>query len=503
MNKSVSPFIPTSEPVLDGNEKKYVLEAFERNWISAGGKYTLELEEKWAKYVGMKYGVACSNGTTAIHLAITALGLQPGDEIIIPDFTIICSASMPILAGLKPVLVDVDEYWCMDPERIEEKITSKTKAIMPVHMYGNSANMEPILKIAKKHNLLVIEDACAAHGAEVDGKKVGSMGDVSCFSFYASKNVTSGEGGMILTNNKDIADYARSLRSQGFEKIRFIHRYLGFNYRMTDIQAAIAVAQVENIDKKIAKRREIAKYYTELLKDIPEIEIHKGAPWGKSTFWMFGVLIKDSFGRSRDEIIELMHDLGIGTERFYTPMSKQPVFIKGGDARYPDITGAYPVSQNLGACGLYLPSGLGITKKDQDRVVKAFLSLRIKGARMIKPTFLREDDRGTFVEALNSGEWKNVSFGTMEKGAVMGNHYHKKTSVFFYLTRGSASVNIMNVVTKEVNNAQLNTRSGLIFSPDFSHSIKFLEKSDFVMGKSIEYNSTDPDTFPLQVPDVK
>lgn len=503
MNKVDSSFLPTSEPVLDGNEKKYIIDALDRNWISAGGKYTQELEEKWAKYVGMKYGVACSNGTIAIHLAITALGLSPGDEIIIPDFTIICSASMPILAGLKPVLVDVDEYWCMDPSKIEEKITPKTRAIMPVHMYGNSANMEPILKIAKKHNLLVIEDACAAHGAEVGGKKVGSMGDISCFSFYASKNVTSGEGGMILTNNKDVAEYAKSLRSQGFEKIRFIHRYLGFNYRMTDLQAAVAVAQVENVEKKVAKRREIAKNYIELLKDIPEIETHKEVPWGKSTFWMFGVLIKDSFGRSRDQVIEKMHDLGVGTERFYTPMSRQPVFIKGGDSKYPDIGGAYPISLYVGSHGLYLPSGLGITKKDQERAVKALLSLRIKGARMIKPTFMREDSRGLFIEALNSGDWKNISFGTMEKGAIMGNHYHKKTFVFFYLTEGAAIINIMNAVTKEVESVELDAKSGLVFNPDFSHSIKFTEKSNFVMGKSTEYNPLDPDTFPLPVPDVK
>ncbi|MCX6706178.1 MAG: DegT/DnrJ/EryC1/StrS family aminotransferase [Candidatus Woesebacteria bacterium] len=368
-------FLPTSSPVLDGNEKRYVGECFKTNWISANGPFTQKLEEKFAKWIGTKYAVACSSGTAAIHLAITSLGLEPGDEIIIPDFTIICSASMPILAGLKPVLVDVDEYWCMDPTKIEEKITKKTKVIMPVHMYGNPANMEPILKIARKHGLLVIEDACAAHGAEVGGKKVGSMGDVGCFSFYSSKNITSGEGGAIVTNNEKVAQMAKLLRSQAFEKPRFFHRFLGFNYRMTDIQAAIAFAQMENVNKKVAKRREIAKNYTRLLKGVKEISFHPEPPWGKSTFWMFGILINKSFGRNRDEVIEMLNRKGIGAERFYYSMSQQPIFLKEKNSCYPNVRGKYPVSQDIARRGLYIPSGLGLSLSDQKRVVKELLSL--------------------------------------------------------------------------------------------------------------------------------
>src|SRR3989344_2041422 len=242
-NKS---FIPTSEPLLDGNEEKYVLDTIRSNWISSAGKYIEEFEEKFASYIGVSYGVACSNGTTALHLALSVLGIGYGDEVIIPDFTIICSASMTILSGATPVLVDVDKYWCIDPAKIEEKITKKTKAIMPVHMYGNPANMTKIMHIAKKHNLYVIEDACASHGAQVGNKKVGGIGDIGCFSFYASKNITTGEGGMVVTNNKELADRARLLRSHAFEKPRFIHRFLGFNYRLTNLQAALGVAQVEH-----------------------------------------------------------------------------------------------------------------------------------------------------------------------------------------------------------------------------------------------------------------
>lgn len=373
-------FLPTNVPVLDGNEKKYVLDCFKRNWISAHGYYTKKLEQSFAKWVGTKYAVVCGNGTEAIHLSIAALGLGYGDEIIIPDFTIICSASMPILAGVKPVLVDVDRYWCIDPDKIEEKITAKTRAIMPVHMYGNPVNMKEILRIAKKHKLFVIEDACAAHGATVGKKKVGSMGDINCFSFYASKNMTSGEGGMVVTNSKALADKVELLKSHAFEKPRFIHRWLGFNYRMTDVQAAIAYGQIEHADRKVARRREIAHTYVKLFRGVSEIELHPEPPWGKSCFWMFSILIKKSFGRSRDEIIDLLAKKGIGSERFFYPMSKQPVFLKGKDPRYPNTSGSYPISHDVADRGLYIPSGLAITYREQKYVVDALLALR-KNAR--------------------------------------------------------------------------------------------------------------------------
>lgn len=501
-NPQNAKFIPTSEPVLDGNEKKYVIDSLNRNWISANGPYTKKLEENFAKWVGTKYAVSCSNGTTAIHLAIAALGLKPGDEIIIPDFTIICSASMPILAGLKPVLVDVDKYWCIDPIKIEEKITKKTKAIMPVHMYGNPANIPAILKIANKHNLLVIEDACAAHGATVGDKRVGSMGNVGCFSFYASKNMTAGEGGMVVTNNKEVYEMAKLLRSHGFETPRFIHRFLGFNYRMTDLQAAVAVAQLENIDKKVKKRREIAEYYRKLLSDVKEISFTEDPSWGKSTFWMFGILIGESFGRNRDEVIEKMGEMGVGTERFYTSMSKQPIFIKGGDERYPDVKGDYRISQDIAVRGLYLPSGLSITKTQQIEVVEKLKSLIVKSSTLFRPTFKRKDERGMFTEILNGGEWKNVSYGEMKQGAVMGNHYHQETKVFFCITRGSVKIDVIDVKNKKTETFTLKKSECVVFKPFYSHAIRFIENSEFIMGKDIAYNLSNPDTYPFEVPNV-
>ena len=499
----VKKFIPTSEPVLDGNEKKYVLDTLERNWISAGGKYSQLLEEKFAKWVGAKFAVTCSSGTSALHLALLSLGIGRSDEVIIPDFTIICSASTTLLTGAKPVLVDVDKYWCMDPKKIEEKISKKTRAIMPIHMYGNPANMKDILRIAKKYKLFVIEDACAAHGATVNGRKVGTLGDVGCFSFYASKNMTSGEGGIVVTNSEEVANLARIFRSQGFEKPRFIHRYIGYNYRLTDIQAAIAYAQLEKIDKKVARRREIAKNYIRLLKNVSEVSVHPEPPWGKSTFWMFGVLIKESFGRSRDEVIELLAERGIGSDRFFTAMSLQPVFLNDKSPNYPDVSGNYSVSRDVGARGLYLPTGLNITLDQQKKVVEILLSLRVKGAKIIKPTFVRKDKRGTFIEALNDIGWENVSYGSMKKGAVMGNHYHKETLLFFYITKGAAKIDIINVKSKVVESFILKAHQGVIFKPNHSHAIRFLELSNFVMGKSLKYDPINPDTYPFTVPEVK
>lgn len=374
--RAAARFLPTGAPVLDGDEKKYLLDCLRRNWISSGGYYTRKLEEAFAGWVGTQHAVTASSGTAALHLALAALGIGPGDEVIIPDFTIICSASMPILVGAKPVLVDVDEYWCIDPEKIEAAITRRTKAIMVVHVYGNPANMKAIHRIARAHHLRVIEDACAAHGAVSDGKKVGSIGDVGIFSFYATKTITSGEGGMVVTNNKALASRVRILKNQAFESPRFVHRFLGFNYRLTDLQCAVAYAQMAHADGNVARRREIANTYTRLIGECEDISTHRDPPWGKSSYWMFGVVIKKSFGRTRDEVMALLAKKGIGTERFFCPMSQQPVFRAGRDARYPDTSGSYPVSRELGQWGLYLPSGLGITLGEQRRVVRTLLSLR-------------------------------------------------------------------------------------------------------------------------------
>lgn len=370
--------VPVSEPLLDGNERQYVLDALDTNWISSVGKYITAFEESFAAYCGVKYGVSCSNGTAALHLAIAALEIGPGDEIIIPDFTLIASANMVILAGAKPVLVDVDpQTFCINPALIEEKITPRTKAIMPVHMYGHPADMDAIHAIAEKHGLYVIEDGAEAHGTEYKGKRVGSLAHSGAFSFYGNKTLTTGEGGMVTTNDPKIAEMAALLRSQAFENPRFVHRFVGFNYRLTNIQAAIGLGQVERADAKIAKRREVAALYNELLKDVPGLTLPYEADYAKSTYWMYGVLVDEAaFGRSKNEVVAGLHAAGVDTRDFFYPMHKQPVYTQGNDPRFPNCAGEYPVSSDLYERGFYLPSGLGLTTGDIEIVVEELRKLQ-------------------------------------------------------------------------------------------------------------------------------
>jgi len=363
--------VPVSEPLLDGNERDYVLDALDTNWISSAGKYIDAFEEKFAAYCGVKYGVACSSGTTAIHLALAGLGVGAGDEVIIPDFTLIASANMVILAGAKPVLVDVDpQTMCIDVNKLEEKITLKTKAIMPVHMYGHPCDMQPIMHIAEQHGLFVIEDGAEAHGTEYKGQRVGGLGHAAAFSFYGNKTLTTGEGGMVTTNSEDLYEMMRMLRSQAFEEPRFVHRFVGFNYRLTNIQAAIGLAQVERAEAKVERRREIAALYNAMLQDVAGITLPYEAEWAKNTYWMYGVLIDEKvFGRSKAEVVAALNQNGVDTRDFFYPMHMQPVFNTGNDPRYPDCNGSYPVSRDLYNRGFYLPSGLGLTADQIEYVV--------------------------------------------------------------------------------------------------------------------------------------
>lgn len=369
--------IPVYEPLLDGNEESYVLDCLKTNWVSSAGKYIALFEEKFADYCGAEYAVACNSGTAAIHLALAALGIGPGDEVIVPSFTIIACANMVILTGAKPVLVDVDpQTWCIDTKKIEEHITSRTKAIMAVHMYGHPCDMDSILEVAKSYGLFVIEDAAEAHGAEYKGRKTGAIGDVGCFSFYGNKIITTGEGGQVVTNNRQIADQARLLRNQAFEEPRFVHRFLGFNYRMTNIQAAIGLAQCETLDDKIDRKRRIAQLYSDLLGEQPDLTLPCEASWAKNVYWMYGVLLEDSFGRSRDDVMRLLQTKGVETRAFFYPLHKQPVFVDGSHPSYPDVSGSYPVSEDLSARGLYLPSGPGLTTDEVKEVVSKLLECR-------------------------------------------------------------------------------------------------------------------------------
>ncbi len=368
--------IPVCEPLLNGREKEYVMDCMDTNWVSSAGKYITLFEEKFSGYCEVSHGVACSSGTTAIHLTLVALGIGPGDEVIIPDFTLIVSANAIILAGAKPVLVDVDpETWCIDSSKIEEKITPRTKAIMAVHMYGHPCDMESICAIAKKHGIFVIEDCAEAHGAEVNGLKVGKFSDASCFSFYGNKILTTGEGGMVLCDDDALAERLKLLRNQGFREPRFVHDVMGFNYRMTNIQAAIGLAQTEMIDEKVEKKRWIGKTYNELLGDCKEIALPVERSWAKNVYWMYGVVLRDGFGRDKDELMAMLKERDVDTRAFFCPMSIQPVF-KGSDPRFPDVSGEYPISVNLWNKGLYLPSGLALTRSQIEEVCRQLLSCR-------------------------------------------------------------------------------------------------------------------------------
>jgi len=354
--------IPVCEPFLTGKEMEYVMDCLRTNWISSAGKYVNEFEQRFAEYIGCKYGISTTSGTTALHLALAALKIGRGDEVIVPAFTMIAPVFAVVYTGAKPVLVDADsETWNIDVNKIEEKITPNTKAIIPVHIYGHPCDMDPIMEIAEKYNLWVIEDAAEAHGAEYKGKKVGSFGHVSCFSFYANKIITTGEGGMIVTNDEKIAERARRLKDQAYSpERRFLHTDIGFNYRMTNIQAAIGLAQLEHIDEFVEKRRRNAYLYNSRLKDVPGITLPPEKEWAKNVYWMYSILIEDEFGMSRDELMERLKERGIETRTFFIPMHEQPAFLNLGLFKGE----RYPVAERLGKQGLYLPSSSGLRKED-------------------------------------------------------------------------------------------------------------------------------------------
>ncbi|NOT00525.1 MAG: DegT/DnrJ/EryC1/StrS family aminotransferase [Phycisphaerales bacterium] len=369
-------FVPVCEPLLDGREREYVLDCLDGNWVSSLGKYIPLFEERFAAYCGAAHGVACSTGTAALHLALEALGIGPGDEVIIPDFTLIVSANAVCWTGATPVPVDVDrETGCIDPQQIARAITPRTRAIMVVHMYGHPADMEAILTIARRHDLRIIEDAAQAHGAEVFGRRVGAIGDVGAFSFYGNKIITTGEGGMLVTNDPAIAGRAALLRNQAFEQERFVHRAVGYNYRMTNIQAAIGLAQCETIDEKVARKIAIARRYDELLADCDDLITPICRRWAKNVYWMYGVRVKDSFGCSAAEVRRQLEQRGVETRAFFVPMHRQPVY-QGQHPRWPALGGDFPVSDEWSQTGLYLPGGLSLTNEMQCHVIQQLLNCR-------------------------------------------------------------------------------------------------------------------------------
>ncbi len=366
----MSAFIPVNTPLLDGNEKKYLNECIDTGWISSEGPFIKQFEETFAACVGRKHGLAVSNGTVALDAAIDALGIESGDEVIMPTFTIISCIGQIIRAGAKPVLVDSDPItWNMDVTQIEAKITSRTKAIMVVHIFGLPVDLDPVLDIAKRHGLKVLEDAAQMHGQTYKGKPCGSFGDISTFSFYPNKNITTGEGGMIVTNNDQIAEDCRSLRNLCFQPHRrFVHERLGWNLRMTNMQAALGVAQLERLDEFVIRKRTMGRFYTELLVETSGIQLPLPATdYAENIYWVFGVVLDDEIDFDAAEAMRRLAAKNIGSRPFFWPMHEQPVLKKMGL-----FTGErYPVAERMARRGFYLPSGMALTKEQVQQSAQA------------------------------------------------------------------------------------------------------------------------------------
>ena len=367
------PIIPVCEPTLTGNELKYVTQAVETSWISSAGGFIRDFERKFADLSGTRYGVACANGTVALHLALATLGLEPGDEVIIPAFTMIATANAVTYCGAKPVLVDAEPCtWNMDLNQVESAITPRTRAIVPVHTYGHPVDMDPLREMADRHGLLVFEDAAEAHGARYRGRPVGSLGDAACFSFYGNKIITTGEGGMVTTNNEQIARLAWNLRDHAFSHERhFWHKFIGFNYRMTNMQAAIGLAQTEQLEKFVQMRRANAAAYSALLASVPGITTPPEADWAMNVYWMYGILVDEAvYGMSRDQLRKALADRGIETRTFFIPMHCQPVYFDQYRGQ------RFPVAEDLCRRGFYLPSASSLTRAEIERVVRTIREVR-------------------------------------------------------------------------------------------------------------------------------
>lgn len=360
--------IPVNTPLLSGKELEYVKNCIETGWISSEGPYIKEFEDKFAQYIGVQNGIAVSNGTAALDIAIAALNIGPGDEVILPTFTIISPILQVIRSGATPVLVDSDSVtWNMNVDEVISKITLKTKAIIVVHIYGLPVDMDPILEVCREKGIYLIEDAAEMHGQTYKGKMVGSFGDISTFSFYPNKHITTGEGGMVLTNNKDLAERCKKLRNLAFEpnKPRFVHYELGWNYRMTNLQAALGLAQLEKINFHIKKKREIGRAYQKGLRDTKGFQLPlESTEYSDNIYWIFG-LVADS-EELKNQTIEKLTKLQIGTRPFFWCMHEQPVFQNMGLFKGEN----YPIAENMARCGFYLPSGLGLDSIEVMEVIK-------------------------------------------------------------------------------------------------------------------------------------
>lgn len=350
--------VPVNEPFLGEEEKRLVNECLETGWISSAGKFISQFEKSFAEYCGCQYGVTTTNGTTAIHLALKSLGIGPGDEVLVPSFTMAGSIYPIVQCGATPVFVDSEIDTCnLMVNDLVNKISPRTKAIEVVHLYGHPVDMDPILKISQENNLWVVEDAAEAHGALYKGRKVGGIGHVGCFSFYANKIVTTGEGGMLVTNDPDLVERARKLKDLSHGEKRFTHVFPeAYNYRMTNIQAAIGLGQLNRIEETIRLKIANAKLYNEVLEDIPDLITPVCHPWARNVYWMYGVQVRKGSRFSKDQLIAKLEEMGVGTRSFFYPQDRQPAFSRFS-------RGDCPNAMQLGQTGFYLPSGQTLTEK--------------------------------------------------------------------------------------------------------------------------------------------
>lgn len=366
--------IPVNSVSLTPEDLANVSEAVETGWISSSGRFIEEFETSWAAYCGRRFGVAVSNGTTALQLAVAALRPEPGAEIVMPSFTIMSCALAALYNDCVPVLVDCDpDTWCLDVDQVADKLSERTFAVMPVHMYGHPADMDPLTRMSAERGVRVIEDAAQAHGAQylADGSewtRCGGFGTVSSFSFYANKPVTTGEGGMLLTDDDEVAERARGLRNLAFRKDRrFVHAELGFNFRLTNVQAALGVGQVARIEQIVARKREVARAYAARLGALETVQLPVEREWARSIYWMFGLVVSEETGLDAAEVARRLAERGVETRPFFVGLHEQPVLT--GRGLFAGET--YPVTHRLARQGLYLPSGLGLSDEEVGRVCDA------------------------------------------------------------------------------------------------------------------------------------
>jgi len=374
----MSSFVPVNEPLLDGNEKKYLAECIDTGWISSEGPFVKRFEEEFAARAGRKHGIAVTNGTAAIDAAVEALGIGPGDEVILPTFTIISCVMQIVRSGATPVLVDSDPLtWNMDVSQIEAKITPRTKAIMVVHIYGLPVDMDPVLELCQRYGLKLIEDAAEMIGQTYRGKPCGSFGDISTVSFYPNKHITTGEGGMILTDDDDLAEQCRELRNLCFKPgKRFVHERLGWNLRMTNLQAALGVAQLERLHEFLEKKHWIGRRYNELFADLPGVQLPLAkTEYAENIYWVYGLVLDDSVEFDAEGVISRLAQLGVGCRPFFYPMHQQPVLRQMGLFEGE----SYPVAERMYQRGFYVPSGLALMEDQILRVSESLKQIFIQG----------------------------------------------------------------------------------------------------------------------------